>query len=105
MNKARESVVKNFKDNSIESIFLQNVCQKENYNITHSNQTSDAGRWDIFKQFLLNISQPCNEMLRKCRYALEPYKCIDLFDTVLSDEGLCCTFNSVHPMFLYKKYK
>lgn len=104
MNKARNSVVKKFEENSIEHVFLQNVCLKES-NSTTSNRTNEAGRWDVFKNFLINVSQPCSEMLVVCRYALKEHKCMDLFDTVLTDEGLCCTFNSVHPMFMYKKFK
>lgn len=104
MNKARSSVTKKFQENTVESTLLQNICSKELKN-TSSNRTSEAGRWSVFKNFLVNISQPCEEMLVVCRYALKKYKCLDLFDTVLTDEGLCCIFNSVHPMFMYQDYK
>lgn len=43
-------------------------------------------------------------MLLFCRFATKQHKCMELFNTVLSDDGLCCTFNSVHPKYLKQLY-
>lgn len=104
INKARQSVVSKFAENSYENVLLQNVCYDEYENISLSNKAAQEanGEWRIFKQFLTNISQPCDQMLILCRYALKTVRCMDYFETVLSDEGLCCTFNSVLPAFMYK---
>lgn len=32
---------------------------------------------------------------------MEPENCMDLFLSMLTDEGLCCTFNMLHPMFMF----
>lgn len=104
MNKARLSVVHNYTPGSFEESMLQNFCLDEYAKETSSNN-SNGEHWSTFKQFLQNISQPCTDMLVMCRFAMEEYKCMELFDTVLSDEGLCCIFNNVHPSFLYQTYK
>lgn len=123
INKARESVAKKFLNGSTEQLLLQNVCYDEYANVSsqaYANKLSSE--WSIFKQFLINISQPCHEMLILCQFALETFPCMDLFDTVLSDEGisllkwlkltaftkkifvsgLCCIYNSVSTEYLYK---
>lgn len=104
INKARQSVVKNFTENSLENSLLQNVCydEYEIYNVSNKAAQEADGEWKTFKQFLNNISQPCNKMLVLCRFALRTIRCMEYFETVLSDEGLCCTFNSVLPAYLYK---
>ena len=92
INKARNSVATKFKSNSSESIWLQNICYDEYANITMNDEDAEreSRDWSTFRQYLLNISQPCNEMLVQCRYALETFDCMEIFDTVLSDEGVSC---------------
>lgn len=97
---ARRSVVQKFVNGSIEDIRMQNICNNEYANVSLSgdHQLDLVTDWNEFRQFLSNISQPCSEMLVMCRYALELYDCMKLFDAVLSDEGmnLCNVF---HPSF------
>lgn len=83
---------------------LQNICADEYDNVTiqDADVVKEKSDWDTFRHLLLNISQPCKEMLVKCRFGLETFNCMNLFDTVLTDEGLCCIFNPVEPQFLYK---
>lgn len=49
------------------------------------------------------MSQPCESMLIKCRYGAIDYECAKLFNSVLTDEGLCCIFNGVHKRFIMKE--
>lgn len=37
-----------------------------------------------------------------CWYGGIEYNCMDIFVTVLTDEGLCCTFNAVNKKFIAK---
>lgn len=104
MNKARLSVVRNYTKGSFEASMLQNFCLDE-YAKDATTNVSNGEQWSVFKHFLQDISQPCSEMLVMCRYAMEEFKCMEVFETVLTDEGLCCIFNGVHPAFLYKTYK
>ena len=39
-------------------------------------------------------------MLVSCKYASVSFKCAHLFNSVLTDEGLCCTFNNVDQTLL-----
>ncbi|XP_055319534.1 pickpocket protein 28-like [Sitodiplosis mosellana] len=95
VNKARNSVATKFTPGSSQSIWLQNICYDEYENITFAegDAQKESRDWQTFKQYLLNISQPCSKMLLQCRYALETFQCMEVFDTVLSDE--------VVPEFLY----
>lgn len=84
-----ESVVSKFAVDSTQHIWLQNICFDEYANISMENDDvhRESSEWETFKKYLLKISQPCTQMLMLCRFALETYKCMELFDTVLSDEG------------------
>lgn len=86
---ARESAATKFVNGSTQSIWLQNICYDEFTNTSLANEGAqkDNSEWNTFRQYLLNISQPCTEMLQVCRFALDDFKCMEIFDTVLSDEG------------------
>lgn len=87
---ARNSIVREFVNGSSQKIWLQNICYDEYTNITMENDDAqkESSEWPIFRQYLLNISQPCSSMLKMCKFALETFNCMEIFDTVLSDEGL-----------------
>lgn len=104
MNKARLSVVDSFKNGSLEESLLRNFCL-ENYPEETIKDTDKSGQWDVLKHFLINISQPCSDMLIDCQFGMEIFQCLEIFDAVLTDEGLCCIFNTVHSRFLYKNDK
>lgn len=102
MNQARESRVRNLTDESEETELLQSLCGNSvNFTATRSNRTN----WTRFRMFLKKVSQPCAGVLILCRFATERKKCMNIFNTVLTDEGLCCIFNRVDPDFLLKNYK
>lgn len=86
---ARSSIVNKFAKNSSQSTWLENICSNEyeNVNITNGSSQKGTSDWTTFRNYLLNISQPCDELLLTCRYALATYRCMDIFDTVLTDEG------------------
>lgn len=42
-------------------------------------------------------------MLITCLYGGVEFKCTDTFVTVLTDEGLCCTFNGVNKRYIAKE--
>lgn len=68
-----------------------------------SNETSD-GKWSYVREFLMNASQPCEDMIQFCRFRTEEFECSQGFMGVLTDEGLCCTFNAVHPKLMFKGF-
>lgn len=56
---------------------------------------------NLSKHFF-QVSQSCEEMLISCVYGGVEFNCTDIFVTVLTDEGLCCTFNAVNRKFIAK---
>lgn len=42
-------------------------------------------------------------MVIHCRFGADDYECARLFHPIVTDEGLCCVFNMLHPRFMYRK--
>lgn len=42
-------------------------------------------------------------MLMDCRFGIHTFNCSEYFNTVLTDDGLCCNFNALHPSFRFKE--
>lgn len=100
MNQARRSVVETFADGSDEVQLLRAVCRRDP-NMTRSDRAeSNSTEWPVFRRFLLRVSHSCRDMLLYCRYGTKQYRCGHLFRTVLTDEGMCCTFNGVDKRYL-----
>ncbi|XP_037931939.1 pickpocket protein 28-like [Teleopsis dalmanni] len=49
----------------------------------------------------LQVSQPCHKMVVGCRFAGSELNCSQVFHPIVTDEGLCCVFNMLHPKFMY----
>lgn len=50
----------------------------------------------------LQVAKPCHRLLIWCLYGGIEYNCSKIFITVLSDDGLCCTFNGLNRRFIEK---
>lgn len=48
------------------------------------------------------MAKPCHRLLIWCSYGGIEYNCSEIFMTVLSDDGLCCTFNALNRRFIEK---
>lgn len=76
MNQARRSIVEGFGSNSIERALLQSLCGTDS---TDTTQTSDAvppdftGSWNVFRQFLLDVSLNSNMLCREIAFNIEAY--------------------------------
>lgn len=104
MNQAKLSIAEKINPDSLENMLLESVCNLDDQ--LNANQSySYVGKWSQFKNFLINISQPCKEMLRYCRFAMEEENCMDIFFSMLTDEGLCCTFNLLSSKFMFNHQK
>lgn len=116
---ARKSVIRQFENGHNANELVENFCYSEYANTTVEMKSYE---WNTIRAYLANISQPCREMLKYCRYALEEHNCMTVFDTVLTDEGalglsftifncnkilaltflgICCSFNQNEPQFMY----
>lgn len=80
---------------------LQSVCLRTET----MNTTNVVGKWPKFQKFLRNITQPCSNLIHSCQYASQTIPCKKIFRSVLTDEGICCSFNSLAPKYMFQKYK
>lgn len=67
-----------------------------------SNRTTSTN-WDTYSSFLSECAQPCSAMLLKCTFGGIVKNCSEIFLPVLTDEGLCCVFNTVSPEFMFTR--
>lgn len=49
---------------------------------------------------MCQITQPCEDMLVACQYGGIDMDCMNIFNAILIDGGLCCNFNGVHRKFM-----
>ncbi|XP_034102297.2 pickpocket protein 28 [Drosophila albomicans] len=63
-----------------------------------------VGTWKYFKALLVDVAQPCDEMLLYCSFGSRREMCSMIFKSSLTDDGLCCTFNALDPSFLFRNY-
>lgn len=101
MNQARKIIADRVPDNSLDNMLLDSVCNLDG----NSSSENYVGKWAQFRTFLVNSSQPCKDMLLYCRFAMINERCMDLFLSTLTDEGLCCTFNILNPKFMFYHQK
>ena len=102
MNQVKKSFADTLYDDRDKTI-LDSICsQGDKLNNTGSVQFE--GRWSYVREFLINSAQSCDAMLLQCKFGQLVMNCSDVFRTVLTDEGLCCTFNDIHPILMYKNF-
>ncbi|KAG4079926.1 hypothetical protein HA402_006238 [Bradysia odoriphaga] len=99
MNQAVKSVVANYDVDSDEFSMIQSICAVA---VDEDAKNLKSGKWTDFQKVLIDVSQSCKDMLISCNYGGFEYNCSDVFITVLTDEGLCCTFNGVNRKFIAK---
>ncbi|XP_059223216.1 pickpocket protein 28-like [Stomoxys calcitrans] len=102
MNRAYKSKAEKYQKNSVEHAMIQMLCKRD-INLSMTAEDSGAKNWTSLNQFISNIAQPCENMLIACRFGGIDYNCKRIFHAIITDEGLCCAFNMVHPKFLYTK--
>lgn len=101
MNQVRKSFAQSLKTKQ-DKIILESICTQGD-SLTNEDENIE-GRWSYVRKFLLNASQSCEEMIKLCKFGMETINCKTIFSSVLTDEGLCCTFNAVHPKLLFKNF-
>ncbi|XP_030380834.1 pickpocket protein 28 [Scaptodrosophila lebanonensis] len=98
LNQALYTKAMQFANDTAEYAMLQLLCHR-----SADQQLTDAiTNWERLEQFIFNISQPCEAMVIGCRFGAEDYNCARMFLPIVTDEGLCCVFNMLHPRFMYK---
>lgn len=64
--------------NETELNIMQNIVNKTSYSV---------------QQVIELMQCPCDELLLRCRFEGEVVPCQNIFKPVVSQYGLCCTFN------------
>uniref|UniRef100_A0A182R635 Pickpocket n=1 Tax=Anopheles funestus TaxID=62324 RepID=A0A182R635_ANOFN len=98
MNQVRREAAERIEEHTLEQSVLQSICSIDgDFNVTQY-----EGKWTAVKKLLLSATQPCSGMLKACRYAKQPEKCSEIFQSVFTDEGLCCTFNTLDTAYMFR---
>ncbi|ALC49086.1 ppk28 [Drosophila busckii] len=99
LNQALKSRVQRISRSSSNYSLLMSLCsQGDDQTITY------VGTWTYFKALLVEVAQPCDEMLLYCSFGARKEICSLVFNSILTDDGLCCTFNALDPMFVFRNY-
>ncbi|XP_076229162.1 pickpocket protein 28 isoform X2 [Nomia melanderi] len=104
MNNAKKSMAELIlagKD-SRKKLLLEDKCSTE-VNLTAYDLDETSITWNNMLQFTINVSQSCAEMLHRCEWRGNMTDCEKIFNPTMTDEGLCCNFNSVHKKYLFYK--
>lgn len=102
MNQVRKSFARSLKSRK-EKVILESICTQGD-GLTNEDENVE-GKWSYVQRFLLNASQTCEDMIKICKFGMETIDCEINFSSVLTDEGLCCSFNAVHSRLLFKNYE
>ncbi|XP_036344575.1 pickpocket protein 28-like [Rhagoletis pomonella] len=100
LNQASKSKVQGIAEKNLNYSLLMSLCGQnergEWYNV--------RGTWRNFKAILNAVAQPCEEMLLYCSFGAKRENCSAIFNSALTDDGLCCTFNALDPYFMLRNY-
>ncbi|XP_046741816.1 pickpocket protein 28-like [Diprion similis] len=102
MNNAKKSEADriNQGEDNLEKVLLNDICNLENGTST-DDLDSESGKWSNVQRFMINVTQPCTDMLFLCRWHQNTTDCEKIFNPTLTDEGICCNFNAVHRKYLF----
>ncbi|XP_057341038.1 pickpocket protein 28 isoform X2 [Microplitis mediator] len=101
MNNAKKSEADriNNGNDSLDQLLLEDICNFRN--ASEVNEVFGSADWSNVLRFMINVSQPCNEMLHHCQWHGNITECERIFNPTMTDEGMCCNFNSVHRDFMF----
>ncbi|KAK4879622.1 hypothetical protein RN001_007768 [Aquatica leii] len=86
----------------VEKMLLDDYCNS-NSSFTNLTLASDeATKWETVQKFILRVNPSCQEMLKVCLWRQDERLCERLFNSALTDDGLCCTFNALPQDFIFK---
>ncbi|XP_055371677.1 pickpocket protein 28-like [Condylostylus longicornis] len=106
-NQALKSKVKDMKNDTVEFGILQMLCTRygeiDFKKINYESPSNDNIK--IFNDTIMKIAQPCDRLIVQCSQSSGNVECNKLFKPVITDEGLCCTYNSLHPKFMLQNYR
>ncbi|KAK0183188.1 hypothetical protein PV327_001254 [Microctonus hyperodae] len=84
----------------LEKLLLEDICNFPNISGGESS-IYGAADWNNVLHFMINVTQPCTDMLYYCQWRGNTTDCEEIFNPTLTDEGMCCNFNTVHKKYLF----
>ncbi|XP_055371678.1 pickpocket protein 28-like [Condylostylus longicornis] len=104
VNQVLKSKVESLLNNSFKGSLVLELCNQENDidaeklgNLNFTTSVKD------FEDFFVQVSQPCHKLVTHCVFGGVKQNCTEIFQPLITDEGLCCTFNKLHTGFFFKK--
>ncbi|XP_029173329.1 pickpocket protein 28-like [Nylanderia fulva] len=87
----------------VDQIMMEDLCNSDSDNLTRTHIHPDSGviNWDRMLRFMINVSQPCTDMIYYCLWHGNQTECERIFNPTMTDEGICCNFNSVTKKHLF----
>ncbi|XP_011858153.1 PREDICTED: pickpocket protein 28-like isoform X2 [Vollenhovia emeryi] len=100
MNRVKKTEAKRIERgyDELDKLLLEDVCNSES-NITYDDQVNVE--WNRMLRFMINVSQPCTDMLHYCLWHGNQTDCERIFNPTMTDEGICCNFNAVSKKHLF----
>ncbi|XP_072758970.1 pickpocket protein 28 isoform X2 [Anoplolepis gracilipes] len=99
MNNVKKTEAKRIERGSddLDKILMEDLCNSE----TGNGSYDQAINWNRMLRFMINVSQPCTDMLYYCLWHGNQTDCERIFNPTMTDEGICCNFNSVTRKHLF----
>ncbi|XP_067636591.1 pickpocket protein 28-like [Eurosta solidaginis] len=98
LNQVSKKKVEKLSEFSFKYAIIQMMCKRK---VNHA--IADAiSDWSNMKNLIYETSQSCERMLLECKYGGRIFNCSEIFNSIITDNGLCCTFNIVDPKLLYR---
>nr|XP_012222920.1 PREDICTED: pickpocket protein 28-like [Linepithema humile] len=101
MNNVKKSEAKRIERSfdRLDQLLVEDFCNSES-NITYDNEEQEI-EWSRVYPFMINVSQSCTDMLYFCAWVGNQTDCEKIFNPTMTDEGICCNFNSVNKKYLF----
>ncbi|XP_033190867.1 pickpocket protein 28 [Bombus vancouverensis nearcticus] len=97
--KKSEAVRINAGNDIRKKLLLEDMCRLESMSPRSFNESTIT--WDNVLRFMINVSQSCTDMLHLCKWHGNVTDCEKIFNPTMTDEGMCCNFNSVDRKYLF----
>ncbi|XP_031343039.1 pickpocket protein 28-like [Photinus pyralis] len=104
MNQAKKAEAEQIMEagSEVEKMLLDDYCNSNNSFSNISTTSDEATKWENVQKFILRVNPSCQEILKVCTWKQEEMSCLDLFNSALTDDGLCCTFNSLPRSYIFR---
>lgn len=97
-------IINKFPSSSREYFNILRLCNREediSSKAFYENATDYD--WTDFTRFIYKSTQLCESLILKCVFGGLETNCSSMFVPVLTDEGMCCTYNTVDSYYMFTR--